>query len=885
MIWPVRKAIASVALALAVSTALPQELPSRPSVFHLDSQPLAAALNAWAQQAGVQLVWEVSSTASKQMAPRVVGSYTPQQALQLLLQGSGFEYFLVDQRTVAIMPSKQPQAATAAADRHRAAHAAETVMPLSESGGTNKDGERAFAEVVVTGTHIRGTSSPVPAMLRFDRVEIQQSGAGTTEQFIQTLPQNFNGGMSAANLGGPANSGGEGANLNLGLGTGANLRGLGNDSTLVLLNGRRVASAGTGYFVDLSLVPLDAIESIEVLTDGASAVYGSDAVGGVVNLILRDDFNGAESRVRYGQSARGGNDDIQAGQLFGRSWESGSILASGSYENQSSLKAGERSATSTVPAPTDLVMPERRHSVFVSLSQFLSDRVRLFGDGLYSKRAGVLLGNFGSRSVFDIQTELYGVTVGGECRLSGDWHLQSVASFSESGTDLDLKFPDFAFASAFDGRAEVTSLDLQAEGALAEIPGGLVRLAAGVHGRRETYSSRGEIYAALTALDRQIYAMFGEILLPLVGPANEVALAKRIELSLAARFERYDDFGSTVNPKLSVLWTPHPAIGLKGTIGTSFRAPLLYELDENSFSTAEARNLSDPASPSGVTPTLIRRGNNAALEAEKATTWMLGAELSPPRWPNWTTSLAYFEVRYTDRIATPVPAAGTLSALESPQLHASAILRDPDVSLVNELYAGAVLFNPENIPATQIRAILDNRLTNIASRQQNGIDLSTTVSIAGGRSRWSLALMGTYLANVADKVTPAAPQRQLVDTVYFPSRLRARGKLGWERNGLNVSGFVNYTGAYSDHRSSPPLAGPPIKRRVDCWTTLDLSISYEYANDLPEDWQSGLQVSLTAQNLLDADPPFVAGPYGLNFDTANANAIGRFVALQLRKRW
>jgi outer membrane receptor protein involved in Fe transport len=112
-------------------------------------------------------------------------------------------------------------------------------------------------------------------------------------------------------------------------GSSINLRGLGADSTLVLINGRRVSTTGTsnGQFVDVSTIPVAAIERVEVLTDGASAIYGSDAIGGVVNFILRDDFNGAETSIRYGAAYDGEAAELNASQVLGWSNDRARLLA------------------------------------------------------------------------------------------------------------------------------------------------------------------------------------------------------------------------------------------------------------------------------------------------------------------------------------------------------------------------------------------------------------------------------------------------------------------------------------------------------------------------------------------------------------------------------
>jgi outer membrane cobalamin receptor len=102
----------------------------------------------------------------------------------------------------------------------------------------------------------------------------------------------------------------------VGYGAGVNLRGLGSDATLVLVNGHRLSPTGAGNFVDISQIPVGAIDRIDVVTDGSSAIYGSDAVGGVVNIRLRNDFDGAETRLQYGSMADGGPDEYGVEQTF-----------------------------------------------------------------------------------------------------------------------------------------------------------------------------------------------------------------------------------------------------------------------------------------------------------------------------------------------------------------------------------------------------------------------------------------------------------------------------------------------------------------------------------------------------------------------------------------
>ena len=152
--------------------------------------------------------------------------------------------------------------------------------------------------------------APVGApIVLYTREDTNQSGAATLDQFARNIPDNL---ASVDTIANPYSnirfsptvlSNG----INTFQGTSFNLRGLGPTATLTLLNGQRLAPAGLdGSFTDSSQIPLSAIEHIEVLPDGASAIYGADAVAGVVNMITRKDFKGAETSVRYGGATEGG---------------------------------------------------------------------------------------------------------------------------------------------------------------------------------------------------------------------------------------------------------------------------------------------------------------------------------------------------------------------------------------------------------------------------------------------------------------------------------------------------------------------------------------------------------------------------------------------------
>ncbi|MGH8032383.1 MAG: TonB-dependent receptor plug domain-containing protein [Luteimonas sp.] len=198
-----------------------------------------------------------------------------------------------------------------------------------------------LAEVVVTGTRIRGAQPIGTPPIVITQEEIRKGGFTRIEEVLRSLPQNFSGGPREDTM--IQQDGSDRAtSTNLSKGAAINLRGLGAGTTLVLVDGRRLAPGGsTGLFTDIANLPLAAVERIEVLTDGASALYGSDAVGGVVNVIMRKDFHGAETAVRAVAGA-GGTHDYHFSQLFGTAWGSGSINLSYEYLRRDALHATDR---------------------------------------------------------------------------------------------------------------------------------------------------------------------------------------------------------------------------------------------------------------------------------------------------------------------------------------------------------------------------------------------------------------------------------------------------------------------------------------------------------------------------------------------------------------
>lgn len=195
--------------------------------------------------------------------------------------------------------------------------------------------DEALTEIVVTGTLIRGTAPVGSNLIAIDQAQLAATGGNNVSDMLQDVPQ-----VSQLGIAEGQRSGTGGA-INITLGNSINLRGLSPFATLTLLNSHRVPPAGTsGSAVDPDSFPSLMLQRIDIVADGASATYGSDAIAGVANLILRRDVEGVE------MSARGGWADNyserQFGVLAGHNWDSGQVSLGYQYSYHSSLNGTNR---------------------------------------------------------------------------------------------------------------------------------------------------------------------------------------------------------------------------------------------------------------------------------------------------------------------------------------------------------------------------------------------------------------------------------------------------------------------------------------------------------------------------------------------------------------
>ncbi len=754
-------------------------------------------------------------------------------------------------------------------------------------------------EIVVTGTNIRGIAPDSSPTVVYDRDDIEKSGVFTTEQFVRSVPQVFGGGINSATARGLPND--LESRSNTTIASGINLRGLGAGATLTLLNGRRLAPAGTGGgFVDVSAFPLSAIDRIEVLTDGASSIYGGDAVAGVVNFTLRDDFQGAETNVSYGLVTEGDLDQIRVSQTFGTSWASGNALVSYEFFDQDALFASEK-AFSRDALPSETLLPEQdRHSVIAALSQEITDAVTFKAMGFYADRD-----SFGSNNRDSIlrantaNTEQFLISPSLEYAFSNDWRVVLGGDYSETNTEaitVSTLLPSNTLFSLLEPgtEASLASVDVIADGTLFPLPGGPMKLAFGGAYRNEEFAQLN-FDQLIVEGDRQVWAAFGELFLPIVGSENRLPGVERLEITASARFDDYSDFGSSVNPKVGFLWSPFPGFNFRGSYSTSFNPPPLG-LAVDTKTNAVADFAINPANPAviDIPYLLIGPGSVPDLEAENSRTFTAGADYEfELGGGQLTLSSTYYNINFEDRIG-PFPRppgfrnnnelALILDSFPSEIITLNPSLNDVQTFIDFAASSGGEVLVVGGIDLSNIAFIADFRTRNLLSAKTQGLDFNFRYDIDTDFGAFNASFNANYIIDFTKQSFPTAAVIETLNRPFDPVDLRLRGGLGWARDEWQVSVFVNYTDNYEDIRVTP--AAP-----IESWTTVDLNIAYDLGDRTGTFLLDNTRLSLSVINLFDQDPPTVVndadrpGFSPASFDSANANPLGRFISFSVLKSW
>jgi outer membrane receptor protein involved in Fe transport len=847
---------AALSIAVAVQPACARAQ-SAPLELAMPAMPLGEALLKIARLSGRNLVVDDQLVAGR-TAPPLAGRLSADEALLQILAGTGLSGRLIGDTIIVSRAARED-------DR-----------PARSSTGE---------EIVVTGSHVRGAASTSP-VITLTRKQIDQSGSSSVEEFMRRLPQNLSAGVDQENFGVP----GTGQDITQN-GAGINLRGLGQRATLVLINGRRIAPSDTGAFVDVSLIPITAVERVEVLTDGASAIYGSDAVGGVVNFILRTDFDGIEPMLQIGSSTRGGGRQLLAGLSAGKTWGSGRALIAYEYRDQEPVKAKDRSFTINLPANWYLLPREQRHSFYGTLRQDLTSNLAVDLSGLFADRQTSR--TFFTASQIPVSAEARARSLGGTAALQlkpgGSWLVEASGSYFRSRT-RERETQGTALFNRSNTLNSFSEAAFKADGSLIDLPAGALKLAIGGAVRREHFESLFATSVNLpTAVDaaRTVSSAYGELNLPLFSALNRRPGFEQLAFTAAGRFEHYERIGSTFNPKFGLRWSPLPGVALRSSYGTSFRAPLLSESFGyyNVFLFPVAILYQNPsAATPGVGAALV--GNNPKVKPERSKSWSLGLDVAPTSIPRLRFSANYYRIEFSNRIALPSP---SINLIGNPAF-SPVVTLNPAATSVADLFAGANQlldfsgpgFTNGHARPTDVVAVVDARVSNTAQTRTSGLDLMLNYDLpVGPNDNFHAELNANKIFRFDNKLTSTSPWIHALDTPYNPLSWRGRAGISWAHGSLSAVTFLNYAGAYHDRRTL-------VVRPVHSFTTLDVGLALD-GTATHESALKGVRLALNVQNLMDTKPPRLVPEAGssksVGYDPVNANGLGRMVSLQLRGSW
>ena len=810
--------------------------------YDMPAQDLGDALRSAATLADIEL-YASSRDLEGKTAPALKGELTPREAIAALLEGSGL-IARFDARSVVI-----------------------------SSGGSAPSAGLVEADaIIVTGSRIAGAPAAAP-VIEVTAQDIRNAGQADLGEVARSLPQNFGGGQ---NPGIGSGQGVQNQNVNVNGASTFNLRGIGPNATLTLLNGNRFAYSGTQSVIDISSIPTAAVERIEVVTDGASAIYGADAVAGVVNILLRKDYEGVTTSARIGGSTDGGNFQQQYNIAGGAKWSSGGFLATYDYFDNSAILARDRSYAETSNPLSTFYPSLKRHSVLVSGHQDVVPGVRLQADLIY-KRGDMesVLGLFADRPIttrgliVHNRFETFGLAPTLEAELGNAWSAR-VSGFY--GTDrtygVTQNFTNSVARSSiriFNNRS--LSVEAGVEGPLFRLAAGDVRLAAGGGWRSNRIDAL--IAGRSFAPTRDNRYAYGELFVPLASPDQNLSFAHRASITMALRFEDYSDSGSIVVPKVGFVYSPAPEFTLGVSWGKSFKMPTLNQ------------------QYSGYTPVLLPVTGYGSMFPAGSTYLYLGGpnpEVGPERSENVTLSATFrpssrlqivaslFRIDYRDRVAPPF--GSPLGVLTNP-LFADLVTFNPSSALLAEAIARASdpLGNatPGPYDPANVIALIDGRDRNIATQRYEGADLSLRYRAPLGAQTLTLTATGSWLDS-RQQLLPGLPVTDLAGTIFNSPHFRARGGATFGDERFSLATFVSFTGGVTDRRRAVPVKVAPV-------TTIDLSARMKIG--------TLAEISVNALNILNAKPDMtaVASPSDTPFDSTNYSAVGRFLGVTLSRDW
>jgi iron complex outermembrane receptor protein len=350
----------------------------------------------------------------------------------------------------------------------------------------------------------------------------------------------------------------------------------------------------------------------------------------------------------------------------------------------------------------------------------------------------------------------------------------------------------------------------------------------------------------------------------------------KLELSAAVRDDDYSDFGTKINPRVGIFFSPIQQVGLRAAYSTSFRAPNpieLIDVKENTSAYVEP-GIPQPGDPTGKTPVLLF--GSETLKPESARNLTAGLDYSPNSLPTTRFSLNYYRIIYSDRIIT---SPFSLNVFNNPQIYGPLIQQFPNDAAVAAFVAGleppqsVVDLSPGQTGLAGVRYGFPYGEINATKERTEGLDLgSHSLVNLDDSNKLILDLNATYIKEIENTFCSTCVSTDVANTYANPLKLRLRAAAGWSNTAFSVNGAVNFANAYSDTNLKPP-------GHIDSFATADLNASWHSS-------RTGTTLSVNIINLFNENPPLTAPAFNrVQYDPTNADARGRILSLQVRQSW
>lgn len=819
--------------------------------------------------------------------------------LSLLLCIGTFNVSLAQTETTAKQPeTAQPQA-----------EASQAQPDITAKKETSKDVER----IEVIGSRIKRISSEGPSAVKNLSKESMENSANLS---VSDVLRDSN--VATFGVSREASGSNAAATTNIGL------RGLGSTRTLVLLNGHRLPKDPSTEAVDLNLIPESAIERIEILKDGASALYGSDALGGVINIVTKKGYIGNEVLTKFSTPEKAGGSSLSTSLLAGTSNEKSDLLMVLNFSRDEKIFGKDRDITKDGLSPTgstaaykdasgnwfvdpsggcpsDLVKPDAsgkgnrcyfRYNELattrplVNTINFLTDYVyrtesnaKFYNRNLvvfkdiewnYAPAPGTFSTPTGTSTIAASRTlsyrfmeagnrdnkdseRNYSTLFGLKGNITDTWEYDVSMGFSRvfrenlgvSGyldrTVLDTMIKDGSFdpfkpvgsrgdinpavAQVFQqAESSLFTTDLVLSGELGEMASGPIGAAVGLSAWNEKLDQRtdnksaqpGVIIGSAGSNDkgsRDVASVFGEFNLP---------ATEKLELNLAARADKYSDFGTTLNPKLGAKLKLSEQAMLRGSVGTGFKAPTLSQLysakSEGYKEFIDRKACAQNSAACNADQYLIIGGGNKELKEEKAFTAGVGAVLETSS--DFSTSLDVWYTKISNVVGIDYED-----------------MTKAEMSGIDTTKYGVTITRDQNGIIESVKA----PNLNLQEEEISGADLNVDVGISNNIANHRLSLQNdlSYVLFYNKEGFPGAGKRNVISEWGYP---------GW-RNSLNLNLKNDKISYNMTFRSIPGqnVVDREKKDKIRDLNEIDLTVAYKISKTA--------HVSGGIKNLLNTDQP------------------------------